>query len=90
MFHLAFPSLHSPQVLSSVIASWSDVKNAVVVDPTTPPSELGTDYMSVVRNLNAGYLWMMINCFVSAGYVGLCLHWNVISIAADDTYITGA
>jgi GDP-mannose transporter len=57
-----------------MIASWTDVKNAVVADPTTPPSAenpLGTDYMNVVRNLNVGYFWMLVNCIVSAAYVRL-------------------
>lgn len=60
---------------SSVIAAWSDISNTLstlaadiaVVDPTSGaevPLPTG-----VIGSLNAGYLWMAINCLASAAYV---------------------
>jgi GDP-mannose transporter len=53
-------------VISSVIAAWSDVTTAVTDMPTTVDFSTVSD---AVRNLNAGYMWMMANCLVSAAYV---------------------
>ncbi|ORZ12570.1 UDP-galactose transporter [Lobosporangium transversale] len=44
-------------VLSSVIAGWSDISSFVPQNP------------SDLMELNAGYAWMALNCFSSAGYV---------------------
>ena len=60
---------------SSVIAAWADISTTLarlsagiaVVDPTS-----GADVplpSGVIGSLNAGYLWMAINCLVSAAYV---------------------
>ena len=61
-----------PQVFSSIIAAWSDVKNTVPIDITTPPSAgdpLIGSYITMVQNLNIGYFWMLANCVTSAAYV---------------------
>jgi GDP-mannose transporter len=60
---------------SSVIAAWSDISTTLanlsagvaVLDPTS-----GADVplpAAIVGQLNAGYMWMLINCFASAAYV---------------------
>ena len=51
-------------VLSSVVAAWADIKHALDSHGTaskTAAAELAT--------LNAGYLWMMLNCLSTAAYV---------------------
>ncbi|KAG7093873.1 GDP-mannose transporter into the lumen of the Golgi [Marasmius oreades] len=60
-------------VLSSVIAAWSDVTNALA--ETTPM--MGShrtlnslqDITDVMYKLNIGYFWMFVNCLTSAAYV---------------------
>lgn len=47
-------------VLSSIIAAWADIKHAV---------ESSGDATSKVSTLNAGYVWMMINCLCTSSYV---------------------
>ncbi|OQD70434.1 hypothetical protein PENDEC_c023G05875 [Penicillium decumbens] len=47
-------------VLSSFIAAWADIKHAV---------ESSGDTSSQVSTLNAGYVWMMINCLCTSSYV---------------------
>ncbi|OOQ87597.1 GDP-mannose transporter [Penicillium brasilianum] len=47
-------------VLSSIIAAWADIKHAV---------ESNGDTTSKVSTLNAGYVWMMINCLCTSSYV---------------------
>ncbi|KZV61635.1 UDP-galactose transporter [Peniophora sp. CONT] len=54
-------------VVSSIIAAWSDVQSAADAAPGTGVG-LGT-VTDAVRNLNAGYFWMLVNCLASAGYV---------------------
>jgi GDP-mannose transporter len=61
---------------SSVIAAWADISSTLssladiaVVDPTSGaevPLPSG-----VIGSLNAGYLWMAVNCLASAAYVRL-------------------
>ncbi|KAL1972115.1 hypothetical protein VTN31DRAFT_7334 [Thermomyces dupontii] len=46
-------------VLSSVIAAWADIKHAL---------ETSIDATSKVSMLNAGYIWMLINCLCTASY----------------------
>jgi GDP-mannose transporter len=51
-------------VLSSVVAAWADIRHALEHHGTTSvaaSAELAT--------LNAGYLWMMVNCLSTAAYV---------------------
>lgn len=47
-------------VLSSIIAAWADIKHAV---------ESSGDTSMKVSTLNAGYVWMMINCMCTSSYV---------------------
>ncbi|KAF7717843.1 GDP-mannose transporter [Penicillium ucsense] len=47
-------------VLSSIIAAWADIKHAV---------ESSGDTSSKVSTLNAGYVWMMINCLCTSSYI---------------------
>lgn len=46
-------------VLSSVIAAWADIQHALT----------GTSSSEQISTLNAGYAWMMMNCFCSAAYL---------------------
>jgi len=57
-------------VISSVIAAWADVSNALE-SPISPGNGAASleSFTGVVRELNIGYLWMLINCLTSAGYV---------------------
>jgi len=71
---------------SSVIAAWADISSTLstladiaVVDPTSGaevPLPTG-----VIGSLNAGYLWMAVNCLASAAYVRL------VSISSGDDYL---
>ncbi|KAL2003890.1 hypothetical protein VTN02DRAFT_1739 [Thermoascus thermophilus] len=47
-------------VLSSIIAAWADIKHAV---------ESSVDATAKVSTLNAGYIWMLINCLCTSSYV---------------------
>jgi hypothetical protein len=51
-------------VLSSVIAAWADIQHAL--SSFGEQSDAASDAIST---LNAGYLWMMFNCFCTATYV---------------------
>lgn len=51
-------------VLSSVIAAWADIQHAL--------SSFGansSEASNKISTLNAGYFWMLFNCFCSAAYV---------------------
>jgi UDP-galactose transporter len=52
-------------VFSSVIAAWADIKHALESHGTTQSAEAA----AAVATLNAGYVWMMVNCFCTAAYV---------------------
>ncbi|EMD38859.1 hypothetical protein CERSUDRAFT_112581 [Gelatoporia subvermispora B] len=55
-------------VLSSVIAAWADISDALTAgDPAV--SEGLSAVRGVVSSLNIGYLWMLVNCITSAAYV---------------------
>lgn len=60
-------------VVSSIIAAWSDVTNALT--QSIPGVSTGIsagamkNLLSSVRGLNVGYLWMLFNCLASAAYV---------------------
>lgn len=62
------------KVVSSIIAAWSDVTNALT--QSIPGVSTGIsagamkNLLSSVRGLNVGYLWMLFNCLASAAYVG--------------------
>jgi len=63
----------SAQVLSSVIAAWSDVTTSIA--DAIPVVESGNGFSpldsvrGVVQQLNIGYFWMLVNCLTSAAYV---------------------
>lgn len=50
-------------VFSSIIAAWADISHALSGDASTGAAA------DKVATLNAGYIWMLINCFCSAAYV---------------------
>lgn len=50
-------------VLSSVIAAWADISHAI----SSHGSQ--TKANETIETLNAGYVWMLINCFCTAAYV---------------------
>jgi len=60
-------------VVSSVIAAWSDIANAMndtlTTGEPTPTAGGLTAVTNVVYSMNIGYLWMLINCITSAAYV---------------------
>lgn len=49
-------------VVSSIIAAWADIQHALHGATTG-------DATQKISTLNAGYVWMMINCFCSASYM---------------------
>jgi hypothetical protein len=69
----------SNQVLSSVIAAWSDISSALsafaLVNSADPVlkasanSEAAIELVKTVGSLNAGYFWMLFNCLMNAAYV---------------------
>ena len=65
--------LISRQVGSSIIAAWADIASSFstrpVLDQTTG-AELVDVATSTIGGINAGYLWMGLNCLASAAYVG--------------------
>ncbi|KAF4551381.1 GDP-mannose transporter [Elsinoe fawcettii] len=50
-------------VLSSVIAAWADIQHAIASHGSSKKAD------AEIATLNAGYIWMMLNCFCSATYV---------------------
>ncbi len=56
--------LESLQVVSSVIAAWSDVSHATSTGGLSSVT-------SAVATLNIGYIWMFGNCLTSAAYVSI-------------------
>lgn len=70
------------QVVSSVVAAWSDITvtmdtlQTAWADPAFRTANI--DVSAVMQNLNAGYVWMLFNCIVSAAYVSrpLLLHFD--------------
>lgn len=50
-------------VASSVIAAWADIQHALMGGRSSAASS------KQISTLNAGYLWMLFNCFCSAAYV---------------------
>ena len=51
-------------VLSSVVAAWADIQNAV------GGSGYGSSEASgKIATLNAGYMWMLVNCFCTSSYL---------------------
>jgi GDP-mannose transporter len=52
-------------VLSSVVAAWADIQNALYGKAAVA----GSDAAAALSTLNAGYAWMGMNVFCSAAYV---------------------
>ena len=64
-------------MISSVIAAWTDVSSSLA--GSLPAVSIGLSLNSLrtvagaVRELNIGYLWMLLNCLTSATYVSTIL-----------------
>jgi GDP-mannose transporter len=60
-------------VFSSMVAAWADVNNAVESSVTASDTIANLASVEgitqVVHKLNVGYMWMLVNCLTSAGYV---------------------
>ncbi|RVX71008.1 GDP-mannose transporter [Exophiala mesophila] len=52
-------------VLSSIIAAWADIKHALEAHG----SQSSIEATEQLATLNAGYIWMLINCFCTSAYV---------------------
>jgi GDP-mannose transporter len=53
-------------VLSSVIAAWADIQHALT---SYGGDALTGEAAEKISTLNAGYMWMLVNCFCSASFV---------------------
>jgi len=53
-------------VFSSVIAAWADIQHAL---STKPGDATSGEASEAIATLNAGYIWMLLNCFCAAAYV---------------------
>ncbi|RPB00113.1 UDP-galactose transporter [Choiromyces venosus 120613-1] len=51
-------------VLSSIVAAWADISAAI-----NSYGHSSTETAAALSTLNAGYIWMLINCLSSASYV---------------------
>lgn len=51
-------------VLSSIVSAWADI-SAAISNYSSAPHEAATELAS----LNAGYIWMLLNCLSSATFV---------------------
>ncbi|KAF8141706.1 hypothetical protein EV363DRAFT_1467645 [Boletus edulis] len=61
-------------ILSSILAAGTDVSNLADAADNIPPASaamgIGLELVStVIKRLHIGYLWMLLNCLASAGYV---------------------
>ena len=52
-------------VLSSVVAAWADIQHAL----QSVGGNASTEASDKISTLNAGYMWMLCNCFCSATYM---------------------
>jgi GDP-mannose transporter len=52
-------------VVSSIIAAWADIKHALEAHG----SQSSAAASQQLATLNAGYIWMMINCFCTSAYI---------------------
>lgn len=59
----------SLMVASSVIAAWADIQNALASMGGGAHAQMSKAAQDKLSTLNAGYLWMLFNCFCSAAYV---------------------
>ena len=53
-------------VLSSLIAAWADIQHALT---SSPGDAVSGEAAEKISTLNAGYMWMLVNCFCSASFV---------------------
>ncbi|KAF2719890.1 Golgi GDP-mannose transporter [Polychaeton citri CBS 116435] len=53
-------------VLSSIIAAWADIQHAL---SSHTGEVVSTEASEAIATLNAGYFWMLFNCFCTAAYV---------------------
>ena len=51
-------------VLSSVVAAWADIQHAL-----KNYGHSSTEASAKISTLNAGYMWMLVNCFCTSSYV---------------------
>jgi len=51
-------------VLSSIVAAWADIQHAL-----QNYGHSSTQASAKISTLNAGYMWMLINCFCTSSYV---------------------
>ena len=51
-------------VLSSVVAAWADIQHAL-----QNYGHSNTEASAKISTLNAGYMWMLLNCFCTSSYV---------------------
>ena len=51
-------------VLSSLIAAWADIRHAL-----ESHGHASAEATAQISTLNAGYIWMLINCLCTAAYV---------------------
>ena len=51
-------------VLSSVVAAWADIQHAL-----QNYGHSNTEASAKISTLNAGYMWMLVNCFCTSAYV---------------------
>ena len=51
-------------VLSSVVAAWADIQHAL-----QNYGHSNTEASAKISTLNAGYTWMLFNCFCTSSYV---------------------
>ena len=56
-------------VMSSVIAAWADIQAAMDSVGGGKTSKQNEEASVKIATLNAGYVWMMLNCFCSATYI---------------------
>lgn len=65
--------LTTHQILSSILAAWTDASNVADTVGDIPPASvamgIGLDLVSsVMKRLHTGYFWMLFNCLASAAY----------------------
>ena len=63
----------STQVISSLIAAWADISDALALGDPAVAEAAGVAGLAAVTGavskMNIGYFWMFLNCATSAAYV---------------------
>ncbi len=60
------------QVGSSIVAAWADISSAFTRSPVLDHQTTGLELAALaptIGGIKAGYVWMGMNCLVSAAYV---------------------